>query len=81
MSDLMARGLARSTVTRALASLRLLLSYAVADQRVVINAAAIAKPPTGGRAHREGQTLDPSEVEALAAACGQPYGDLVIVLG
>jgi integrase len=81
MGELMARGLARSTVTRALAALRSLLSYAVADQRVAINVAAIAKPPTGGQAQREGQTLDPFEVEALASACRPPYGDLVLVLG
>ena len=43
IGELMARGLARSTVTRALASLRSLLGYPVADQRVAINGAAIAK--------------------------------------
>jgi site-specific recombinase XerD len=69
MGDLMARGLARSTVTRALATLRSLLAFAVADQRVSVNVAATAKAPTGGQARREGQTLNLAELEALASAC------------
>jgi hypothetical protein len=48
LGDLMRRGLARSTATRALATLRSLLSFAVADGRVTVNAAAAAKTPTGG---------------------------------
>ena len=48
LGDLMRRGLARSTATRALATLRSLLSFAVADNRVTVNAAAAAKAPTGG---------------------------------
>jgi hypothetical protein len=49
LGDLMRRGLARSTATRALATLRSLLSFAVADGRVTVNAAAAAKAPTGAR--------------------------------
>jgi integrase len=48
LGDLLKRGLARSTVTRALATLRSLLSFAVADGRVTVNVAAAAKAPTGG---------------------------------
>jgi integrase len=81
MGELMARGLARSTVTRALATLRSLLAFAVADGRVTVNVAAMAKAPTGGQAGREGQLLSISELEALASACNGPYGDLIMVLG
>ena len=59
LGDLMRRGLARSTATRALATLRSLLSFAVADGRVTVNAAAAAKAPTGGQAPREGQVPRP----------------------
>jgi Phage integrase central domain len=68
LGDLMRRGLARSTVTRALATLRSLLSFAVADGRVTVNAAGAAKAPTGGQARREGSFLDLDEVVALAQA-------------
>lgn len=81
MGELMASGLARSTVTRALATLRSLLAYAVADGRLTVNVAAVAKAPMGGQAGREGQMLSLSELEALATACNGPYGDLVMVLG
>lgn len=81
LGDLMARGLARSTVTRALATLRSLLSYAVADGRIAVNPAALVKPPTGGQARREGQMLSVEELAALAEACHGRYGELVLVLG
>ena len=81
MGELMARGLARSTVKRAPATLRSLLTYAVTDGRVTVNVAALAKAPTGGQAGREGQLLSLSELEALASACDGPYGDLIMVLG
>jgi integrase len=80
LGDLLRRGLARSTVTRALATLRSLLSFAVADGRVTVNVAAAAKAPTGGQARREGKFLDLEEVAALAAACRGRYGELVYVL-
>ena len=73
--------MARSTVTRALATLRSLLAYAVTDGRVTVNVAALAKAPTGGQGRREGQMLSLSELEALATACDGPYGDLIMVLG
>jgi integrase len=77
---LLKRGLARSTVTRALATLRSLLSFAVADGRVTVNVAAGAKALAGGQARREGKYLDLDEVAALAAACRGRYGELVYVL-
>jgi hypothetical protein len=80
LGDMMRRGLARSTATRALATLRSLLSFAVADGRVTVNAAAAAKAPTGGPARREGRFLDLDEVVALAQACRGPYAELVYVL-
>ena len=80
LGDLIGRGLARSTVTRALATLRSLLSFAVADGRLAMNVAAAAKAPTGGQARREGRFLELDEVDALARACRGPYGELVFVL-
>jgi integrase len=77
LGDLIKRGLARSTATRALATLRSLLSFAVADGRVTVNAAAAAKAPTGGQARREGRFLDLDEVAALAQACRGRYAELV----
>jgi excisionase family DNA binding protein len=74
LGDLMRRGLARPTVTRGLATLRSLLSFAVADGRVTVNAAAVAKAPTGGQARREGRFLDLDEVVALAQACRSESG-------
>ena len=53
---------------------------AVADGRVTVNAAAAAKPPTGGQARREGRFLDLDEVVALAQACRGPYAEMVYVL-
>ena len=79
LGELMSRGLARSTATRALATLRSLLSFAVTDGRVTVNAAAAAKAPTG-EARREGRFLDLDEVVALAQACRGPYAELVYVL-
>ena len=49
MGELTGRGLARATVTRALATLRSLLTYAVTDGRVTVNVVALAMAPTGGQ--------------------------------
>ena len=57
VGSLVARGLAPSTATRALATLRSILAFAVADGRVQHNVAAAARNPTSGRARREGQAL------------------------
>ena len=72
--------LAPSTATRALATLRSVLAFAVADARVQHNVAAIVRKPTSGRAQREGQVLTIDEVLALTEACKGRYRDMVPVL-
>ena len=74
-------GLARSTATRALATMRSLFAYAVNDQRIARNPAAFVRRPSGGRARREGKTLGLEELHRLRAACRGSYGDIVLVLG
>ena len=81
LGDLLGRGLARSTATRALATLRSLLSFAVSDGRLTVNVAAAVQAPSGGQSRREGQTLDPDELLALAAACSGRYADVILMLG
>lgn len=81
VAQLMDRGLARSTVSRTLATLRLIFAFAVEDRRIATNPASKVKPPAGGKARREGQMLDPSELLALAEACHGRYRDVVVVLG
>lgn len=81
LGDLLRRGLARSTATRALATLRSLLSFAVSDGRLAVNVAASVQAPSGGQARREGQVLEPDELRALADACSGRYAELVLMLG
>ena len=81
LGDLLGRGLARSTATRALATLRSLLSFAVSDGRLTVNVAAAVQAPSGGQSRRERQTLDPDELLALAAACSGRYADVILMLG
>jgi integrase len=81
MGELMARGLARSTVTRARSHPPVAAGVRRSGRRVTVNVAATAKAPTGGQAGREGQMLSLSELAALATACKGPYGDLIMVLG
>ena len=52
LGSLVARGLASSTATRALATLRSILAFAVADERVQHNVAAAVRNPTSGQARR-----------------------------
>jgi site-specific recombinase XerD len=59
VGSLMTCGLAPSTATRELATLRSILAFAVADARVQHNVAAAVRKPTSGRARREGQALTP----------------------
>ena len=80
IGGLVGRGLAPATATRALATLRSILAFAVADGRVHHNVAAAARRPTSGRARREGQALTLAELHALTAACTGPYRDVVPVL-
>lgn len=80
VGGLVDRGLAPATATRALATLRSILAFAVADGRVHHNVAATVRRPTSGRVRREGQALTLAEVHALTAACAGPYRDVVPVL-
>jgi len=80
VGSLVARGLAPSTATRALATLRSVLAFAVADARVQHNVAAVVRKPTSGRAQREGQVLTIDELLALTGACKGRYRDVVPVL-
>lgn len=80
VGSLVARGLAPSTATRALATLRSVLAFAVADGRVTHNVAATVRKPTRGRVRREGQALTLEEVRALTEACKGRYRDVVLVL-
>ena len=80
VGSLVARGLAPSTATGALATLRSILAFAVADGRVQHNVAASVRRPTSGRARREGQALTLDELCALTTACSGPYRDVVPVL-
>ena len=79
--SLVAAGIARSTATRYLATLRSLLAFAVADGRLTRNVAADVKVPTGGRVRREGEFLTLDELHRLAVACRGEYADTVRLLG
>jgi integrase len=80
VGSLVARGLAPSTATRALATLRSVLAFAVADGRVQHNVAAAVRKPTSGRVRREGRVLTLEELRALTEACKGRYRDVVPVL-
>ena len=80
VGSLVARGLAPSTATRALATLRSVLAFAVADGRVQHNVAAVVRTPTSGRVRREGQALTIEELRALTRACKGRYRDVVPML-
>ena len=81
VGSLIDRGLARSTATRALATMRSLMAFAVEDRRIAGNPAAAVRRPSGGRAPREGKALTFEQLQELAAACRGRYADLVLVLG
>ncbi len=81
LGGLIASGRAPATAARALATLRSILSHAVADARITANVAAAVKIPSGGRSRREGQALTVVQLHALVEACRAPYSDLVLVLG
>ena len=80
VGSLVARGLAPSTATRALATLRSVLAFAVADGRVQHNVAAAVRNPTSSRARRDGQALTLAEVYTLTEACKGRYRDVVPVM-
>jgi integrase len=81
VGSLVARGCAPSTASRYLATLRLILSFAVSDGRVSLNAAAPVRAPTAGHVRREGQFLTRLELDALNDACTGVYADVVRVVG
>src|SRR5207237_767924 len=81
VGSLLDKGLARATVTRALATMRSLMAFAVEDRRISRNPAAAVRRPSGGRARREGQALTQEQLRDLAGACRGPYAALVLVLG
>jgi integrase len=80
VGGLVARGLAPSTATRALATLRSVLAFAVADARVQHNVAAVVHKPTSGRVRRDGRALTLDELRALTQACKGRYRDVVPML-
>jgi len=80
VGSLVVRGLAPSTATRALATLRSVLAFAVADARIQHNVAAVVHAPTSGRVRREGQILTIEELRALTRACKGRYRDVVPML-
>src|SRR5262249_41950487 len=80
VGGLVARNSAPSAAARALATLRSILAFAVADGRIQHNVAASVRRPTSGRARREGQALTLDELHTLTAACVGPYRDVVPVL-
>lgn len=79
LGGVLSAGAAPSSARRALATFRLILAHAVADERVTRNVAAAVRSPRGG-ARREGRALTVGEVRALREACAGRYGDLVVVL-
>jgi integrase len=81
VGGLIAKGLAPATATRSLATLRSILSHAVADGRVAANAAATVKAPSRGQTRREGHALSVPMLRRLAGECTGPYAELVLVLG
>ena len=81
VSKMIAQGRRPSSVTRYLNTLRSILAYAVADDRIAVNVAASVKPPSGGQARREGVHLTVAQLNDLASACKGPYAELVLVLG
>lgn len=92
VGQLVSDGRASGTAARALATLRSVLAFAVADGRVTNNAAAAVKAPRGGSERREGQALTYDELHRLYELCLGPAdktpsqsrakaAELVLVLG
>jgi integrase len=80
VGSLVTRGLAPSTATRALATLRSILAFAVADAHIQQNVAAAVRNPTSGRARRDGQALTLAEVASLTELCQGRYREVVPVM-
>jgi integrase len=81
VGGMVAAGRRPSSVTRYLATLRSILSYAIADGRITVNVAAAVKQPSGGQGRRDGIHLTVAQLNDLAGACHGLYAELVLVLG
>jgi integrase len=81
VGGLLSEGRAPATATRALATLRSILAFAVADGRVHVNVAASVKSPRVGSERREGHALTYDELHRLTGLCVGPSAELVLVLG
>lgn len=79
VGSLVQQGAAPASATRALATLRLILGHAVADERLTRNVAMAVKAPRRG-ARREGRALTLHQVQRLFDLCSRPYNDLVLML-
>jgi hypothetical protein len=69
VGGLVAKGLALATATRALAVLRSLLNYVVADGRVTTNVVASVKASSVGRTRSNGHALTVPQLRQLAEEC------------
>jgi Phage integrase central domain len=69
LGQLLSDGRASATAARALATLRSILAFAVADSRLTINAAAAVKAPRGRDRRREGHALTYDELHQLHQLC------------
>src|SRR5262249_61037125 len=72
VGGLVDRGLAPATATRALATLRSILAFAVADGRVPHNVATTVRRPTSGRGRRGGQAATLAELDGATSGCTGP---------
>jgi integrase len=69
VGQLISEGRAPATAARALATLRSVLAFAVADGRLTVNPAAAIKAPRGAFHRREGQALTYDELRRLYELC------------
>ncbi|PPK92947.1 site-specific recombinase XerD [Kineococcus xinjiangensis] len=91
VGQLVTDGKAPATATRALATLRSILNFGMADGRLHVNVAAAVRSPRAGADRREGYALTYDELHRLRALCAGPQGpvasnrevaaELVLVLG
>ena len=80
VGSLLDKGLARATVTRALATMRSLMAFTVEDRRISRHPAVAVRRASGGRVRREGQALTRAQLDDLADACRGSYAALVLGL-